>query len=580
MRDFLTALIECSVSMSALALALIALTPLLSKRYASRWLYYAWLVVVAGLIVPFRPHFPTAWIPADAVSPAIQRVLPGNAGTAAVQMVVESQGFPAIPWVQIAGILWLAGAAAFLLYHGLRHARFIRMAKRWGEPADDPRTLEVLGNIKNDLGIGKRVGLRICSCVSSPMMTGFLSPVILLPRSDFPADELPYILRHELVHFKRKDLWFKSLVVLATAIHWFNPVVYLMAKAVALQCEISCDAQVVDGIGPESRQRYGEAIIGAIQRQPDVRTAFSTNFYGGKKGMKKRIFSIMDTQKKKVGIAVLCLILIGTLGTGAALAANNKAEAPAAGKREESVPASSRTDALEQIRTVAGKWAEAVKMRDGKAQYDLLSPECQSAVYDEYNANHWSTGTSSPWVESYEISVDQDSATITYRYAASTGFAGAYEQTLSFVQQDGKYSIDDFYLIDAFSEPKLIESTQAGSGNVSYDPKVKAFLNSSDGISFQKTANRFVKAYLIGDTGTMKNCLSNPESGQNDFSMNGKTVNWKSLTLKLDPEKVGEDSVSAEYEIALTGQDSFDYLYLNMEKANSEWKVNSYGLEK
>jgi beta-lactamase regulating signal transducer with metallopeptidase domain len=453
MRDFLTTLIECSVSMSALALILMALTPLLAKRYASKWLYYTWLVIAAGLAIPFRFHFRTAWIRADAVPSTIQRVLPGNVGSAAAaaaRMDPAGQGSQTIPWVQIAAALWFAGAAAFLLYHGLRHTRFVRMVKRWGEPAEDPRMLEALEKIEEDMGITRRIGLRICSCISSPMMTGFRNPVILLPRSEFAADELPYILRHELVHFKRKDLWFKSLVVFATAIHWFNPVVYLAAKAAALQCEISCDAQVVNGTGPEGRRRYGEAIIGVIRRQPEVRTAFSTNFYGGRRGMKKRIFSILDTKKKKVGIVVLCLVLMGTLGTGAALAVSNKAETtPAAGQNEKTEPGSSRADSLNAIRTIAGKWAEAVKKRDGKAQFDLLSPKSQSAGYDEFSSNYWVTGVSSPWVESYEVSVGQDSAAVMYRYATSTGFAGAYEQTLSFVEQDGK-----FY-IDGFSDPKL-----------------------------------------------------------------------------------------------------------------------------
>lgn len=317
MRNFLTALIECSVSMSALSLVLIALTPLLSKRYAAKWLYYAWLVIAAGLVIPFRFPFHTVWIRADAVPSAIRQVLPGNVGNAAAAaspIGAANQGLPAIPWAQIVFALWLTGAAAFLIYHGLRHTRFIRMVKRWGERADDLRMLEMLENIKSDIGIAGRVELRICSFIASPMMIGFRSPAILLPRSDFSSDELPYILRHELVHFRRKDLWYKSLVILATAVHWFNPVVYLMARAVALQCEISCDAEVVNGTGLDGRRRYGETIIGAIQRQPKVQTAFSTNFYGGRKGMKKRIFSILDTKKKKVGIVVLCLILMGTPG--------------------------------------------------------------------------------------------------------------------------------------------------------------------------------------------------------------------------------------------------------------------------
>lgn len=41
--------------------------------------------------------------------------------------------------------------------------------------------------------------------------------------------------------------------------------------------------------------------------------------------MKKRIFSIMDTSKKRAGALILCLVVLGTLGTGAAFAVNAEA---------------------------------------------------------------------------------------------------------------------------------------------------------------------------------------------------------------------------------------------------------------
>lgn len=77
------------------------------------------------------------------------------------------------------------------------------------------------------------------------MLVGFFHPAILLPPVKFAGDELSLILKHELIHFKRHDLWYKALILEATALHWFNPVVYLMAKAAAVQCEISCDALVL-----------------------------------------------------------------------------------------------------------------------------------------------------------------------------------------------------------------------------------------------------------------------------------------------------------------------------------------------
>ena len=56
MQGFLITLAACSVTMSALALFYMAVTPLLAKRYSITGRYYAWLVIVLGLIIPFRPR--------------------------------------------------------------------------------------------------------------------------------------------------------------------------------------------------------------------------------------------------------------------------------------------------------------------------------------------------------------------------------------------------------------------------------------------------------------------------------------------------------------------------------------------
>ena len=44
--------------------------------------------------------------------------------------------------------------------------------------------------------------------------------------------------------------------------------------------------------------------------------------------MKSRIFSIMDTGKKKTGLVILCVALMLTVGTGAAFAANAATQNP------------------------------------------------------------------------------------------------------------------------------------------------------------------------------------------------------------------------------------------------------------
>lgn len=65
---------------------------------------------------------------------------------------------------------------------------------------------------------------------------------------------------------------------------------------------------------------------------------------------------------------------------------------------------------------VATQWAEAVKMRDGNGQYQLMGPDLQKEVYQSFVDLNWSTGTSSPWVDSYTITQLEQTGETVYQY--------------------------------------------------------------------------------------------------------------------------------------------------------------------
>jgi hypothetical protein len=110
-----------------------------------------------------------------------------------------------------------------------------------------------------------------------------------------------------------------------------------------------------------------------------------------------------------------------------------------------------------QIQDMANQWGEAVQNRDGKAQYDLMSSELQKRVYVGYQERNWVTGQSSPWVDGYTVKPGDNTAVVTYTYMTSTGFAGYYLQTLSFVTENGQSTISDY------TEPKQANGQSGGT---------------------------------------------------------------------------------------------------------------------
>jgi beta-lactamase regulating signal transducer with metallopeptidase domain len=339
MQGFLIALLVCSVTMSLLALLYMAVMPFLSKHYSAKGHYYAWLIIVVGLIIPFRPQWTNAVVTITVPNETSAYTVEAGNATFFIPDFVEGMIIPPptdlaidstaisptvinVSWWQIGFAVWLIGVIIFLVIHAIKHYRFVKMAKRWNEIVTDERTLTVFQTLKNEMGISKKISLYLNSDTGSPIMYGFVKPRIILPTVEPAENELRFILKHELTHYKRKDLCYKFLVLIATAMHWFNPLVYRIARTIDSLCEISCDVEIVRDTDPDTRLQYSETLISVVKYHSRLKTALSTNFYGGKKDMKNRISSIMDTRKKKVGTLLVCLVLALTMGTGIVFAAN------------------------------------------------------------------------------------------------------------------------------------------------------------------------------------------------------------------------------------------------------------------
>jgi|GEM_PF-2367785 len=314
MQNFMTALLVCTLVMSMVAALYLLCSPIISRWYSAKWRYYIWLIVIIAFIVPFRPHLGNNAVTLEMPAPAAPNVIffaeTMEERMEIEQMVSQTNSAPVnIHWWQVAFFLWITGAVIFLLHHIVRHFFFIKAINRWSEKITNRQILATFEDIKSEMGIGGRVSLHM-SPFGSPMAIGIMRPKIYLPTTDMAQSELRFILMHELIHCKRKDLIYKYLVVLATAVHWFNPLIHVVSRAIDMLCEISCDEEVVRDADFCARQSYGEALIGVVAYQTKISTALSTNFYKGKNGTKTRISSIMDTRKKKPGILVACVMVL------------------------------------------------------------------------------------------------------------------------------------------------------------------------------------------------------------------------------------------------------------------------------
>lgn len=167
----------------------------------------------------------------------------------------------------------------------------------------------------------------ISSNATTPMVMGFFNPIIVLPDVHFRDKELIMILSHELVHIKRGDLLIKLVIMIAKAVHWFNPAIYHLGNQINNYCELSCDENVVEKMDVESRRCYGEMILSVldygVKRRVKIGDDYVINFCNNKNNIKRRLINIMNGKKIKksmVTLSIFASVLLIGIGAYAAYA--------------------------------------------------------------------------------------------------------------------------------------------------------------------------------------------------------------------------------------------------------------------
>jgi len=324
--------------MSAIILGVLVAITFVPKQFSPRLRYLAWVVILLGLVIPMRPFLGgsllTIELPPALSMPSQVETIETNAST--LQTTLDfTQGIQtgqvatagnAISLVSVITIIWAAVALAIFAFHIWKYARFAKLIRRWGEGVHDTAVVEIFRTIKKEKGIKRNIGLKKCAFVSTSMLVGFIRPIVLLPDKDYETDELELIFRHELIHYKRGDLYVKLLSVIATSLHWFNPAIYLMSYAMQADCEASCDEKVLLEVGRDNSQFYAELIMDMISVGKSRGTQLSTCFYGGKRGIKIRMEAIMNGAVNITKISfssLLVLFLTLTILSGSVFAFSN-----------------------------------------------------------------------------------------------------------------------------------------------------------------------------------------------------------------------------------------------------------------
>lgn len=450
-------LIQVSLTTSVVLLPILLLCAVLRRRYPARVVCALWVIFAVRLLVPVQNSFPDAPVQVtprttlvEVQTTQVSESVPETSGTedetviTEPQLIVERHWVPAgtavtaeiqksIAFDEILAIVWAVGAAAFFAGSMLSYRRFVRRVRCTARDVRDPELLRIYESERERLGLRQRIPLRQTPEADGPMLVGLVHPVLLLPKSGIPLADAPLILRHELTHAKHKDVLCKMVFLLARCVHWFNPVVHLLAWQGAQDLEIACDQSVVHGLDTDAKRQYGQCILNDVACRMYGGTMLTTRLTGGGKAMKTRLQALFSPNKKRRGVALILTAAFALTLVGGCFAVT---------------PKGTENAALEQeIRTTVENYLQAVVDGDVQTLTTVLPKDAFASRTQEemqkilFEAN--------PHVTAYAVYPDAERVGAyvvkNWSQAPHSSLAAPDQRTvqwMQFIREDGTLKVD------------------------------------------------------------------------------------------------------------------------------------------
>lgn len=296
MNSLFTSVLEISWQAGLIALAVIAVRPLL-RRAPRRAVCMLWLLVALRLLLPARLTVESPVSLQQPESPPIQayqelrqqeKVYVSAPPEQRLEMAgpAAAQGFALLDQLPA---IWLTGVGCMALYMALS---LLRM--RWRLRAA-PR---IQDNVYR------------CTDWSTPFVLGVIAPRIYVPETVSEQD-FPQVLAHERCHIRRWDHVWKPLAFLLLAVNWFNPVLWAAYVLLGRDMERACDEMVLKNATPSQRAAYSRALV-ACAAQPKMAAVCPLAF--GEVAVKERVKNVLNYKKPALWAVILLVVAAAIIG--------------------------------------------------------------------------------------------------------------------------------------------------------------------------------------------------------------------------------------------------------------------------
>jgi beta-lactamase regulating signal transducer with metallopeptidase domain len=204
----------------------------------------AWRVVPVAISSPaaVRQYMSdVARLPATSIAASPAQTRQGvNANAAPVAASRPTAGSIRVSWATVALTLWLSGVLAIVARYTWSRITLERMSRR-STILDDRSAMDA--QVVREMQIARPVCIRASDDVDLPLTWGIVHPQIVLPADavEWTAECRRHVLQHELAHIRRLDAATQLVAQAASALFWFNPLVWFAVAQMRRERERACD---------------------------------------------------------------------------------------------------------------------------------------------------------------------------------------------------------------------------------------------------------------------------------------------------------------------------------------------------
>lgn len=225
-------------------------------------------------------------------------------------------------FLQLFSCIWLIVAVLLAAFRIFKYRFSLWSLQRWSSLVQNPDVVRLYRSICRRERIAFPPKLMENRNLSTPVLAGLFHPALYLTEAPYDRQELAFILRHELTHYRRKDLWFKLILLAASTVYWFNPFLYLMRSEAEKDIENLCDGRVLQSSPAQSRLHYSQLLL-KTAALPNHIPYLSASLNDSKLIFKERIHYLTELANLRRGTPlclILCILLLaGNLAVGSSV---------------------------------------------------------------------------------------------------------------------------------------------------------------------------------------------------------------------------------------------------------------------